>query len=287
MFELEKRILAVLAHPDDESFGMGGTLAKYASEGAKVQLICATRGEAGDVDPDWLEGYQTIADLRVAELNCAARALGLDQVHLLAYRDSGMSGSKENQHPRALINAPLESVVREIVDTIRTFKPQVVLTFDPIGGYRHPDHIYIHRAATRAFSLAADPEYRSDSPPHQASYLYYHTIPRYFIRFNIRLLKLLGRDPSRYGKNQDIDLTKMAGEDFPTHVRINYSAVKDRKINASICHASQGGQGLTRGPMRWIAWLVGARPVDQFMQAHPPPPAGKVKPASDLFAGLK
>ena len=75
---MERRILSVLAHPDDESFGMGGTLAKYAAEGARVHLICATRGEAGEVDPEYLEGYQSISDLRVAELNCAAKALGLD-----------------------------------------------------------------------------------------------------------------------------------------------------------------------------------------------------------------
>ena len=277
----------MLAHPDDESFGMGGTLAKYASEGAAVHLICATRGESGDVPSQFLEGHSSIADLRVAELNCAVKALGIEKFHLLSYRDSGMTGSQNNQHPLALINAPLEKVAEEIADYIREFKPQVVLTFDPIGGYRHPDHIFIHQAATRAFALAGDPGYQDGQPAYQPDRLYYHTIPRHFIRFNIRLLKLLGKDPRRYGKNKDIDLTKMVGEDFPVNARIQYSSVKDKKFNASRCHASQGGQGLTRGPMRWIAWLLGGRPADQFMQAYPDPADLNGKVVDDLFADLQ
>jgi LmbE family N-acetylglucosaminyl deacetylase len=284
---LEKRILAVLAHPDDESFGMGGTLAKYASEGASVHLICATRGESGEVDPEFLDGYSSIADLRETELTCAAKALGIEQVHLLSYRDSGMIGSQSNQHPQALINAPLESVAEEIAEYIRKFKPQVVLTFDPIGGYRHPDHIFIHQAATRAFALAGDTGFRSEFPAFQPSKLFYHTIPRNFIRFNVRLLKLLGKDPTRYGKNKDIDLTKMAGDNFPVHARIQYSAVRDKKMEASRCHASQGGQGLTRGPLRWIAWLLGGKPADQFMQAYPDPADLNGKVVDDLFADLQ
>lgn len=283
---MERRILAVLAHPDDESFGMGGTLAKYASEGARVHLICATRGEAGEVEPEFLEGHSSIAELRVAELRCAAKALGIEDIHLLPYRDSGMTGSPNNQHPQALINASLEEVAGEVADYIRDFKPQVVLTFDPIGGYRHPDHIFIQQAATRAFYLAGDADYHSTHPAYHPVRLYYHTIPRHFIRFNVRLLKLLGKDPSRYGKNQDIDLTLMAGDDFPVHARIQYAAVKEKKLNASRCHASQGGQGLTRGPMRWIAWLLGGRPSDQFMQAYPEPPELNRKVVDDLFAGL-
>jgi LmbE family N-acetylglucosaminyl deacetylase len=260
---------------------MGGTLAKYAASGVEVHLICATRGEAGEVDPEYLDGYSSIADLRVHELNCAVKALGIEPVHLLDYRDSGMTGSDANGNPRALIKAPLEKVAGEIADIIREIKPQVIVTFDPIGGYRHPDHIYIHQAATRAFDLAGDPQYKSSSPPFQASRLFYHTIPRHFIRFNVRLLKLLGKDPSKYGKNQDIDLTQLAVDDFPVHARVNYQAVKEKKAAASACHASQGGQGLTRGFVRWLTWLLGARSDDQFMQAFPDPGNSKVK--KDLF----
>ncbi len=283
---MTKRILSVLAHPDDESFGMGGTLAKYASEGAQVHLICATRGEAGEVDPACLEGYESIAALRVAELKCAVEALGIQHLHLLSYRDSGMTGSKDNEHPKALINAPLDAVAGQIAVYIREFKPQVVLTFDPVGGYRHPDHIFINQATTRAVDLAGDPGFGNGPGPYQPARLFYHTIPRHFIRFNVQLLRLLGKDPSKYGKNQDIDLTQLAKDDFPVHVRINYSPYAARKFTASQCHASQGGQGLTRRPMRLLAWILGGSYRDQFMQAYPPLGEGKTRLKDDLFAGL-
>src|SRR3954453_17982021 len=85
-----KTLLAVLAHPDDESFGPGGTLARYAAQGVDVHLACATRGESGTVEPKHLVGYADIASLRIAELNCAVRVLGLTGLHYLGFRDSGM-----------------------------------------------------------------------------------------------------------------------------------------------------------------------------------------------------
>ena len=281
---MKKVLLSVLAHPDDESFGMGGTLAKYAGQGVDVHLICATRGEAGEVDPNYLEGYSSIGDLREQELNCAIGHLGIRSVYLLPYRDSGMTGSEDNKNPQALINAPLDQVAGEIAEYIRKIKPQVVLTFDPIGGYRHPDHIFIHQAATKAYLLAGDPEFKSESPVYQPKRLFYHTIPKYFIRFNVRLLKLLGKDPSKYGRNKDIDLTQMAVE-FPIHARINYNKVKEKKAAASSCHASQGGAGLTRGFMKVVAWIIGARADDQFMQAQPIPDSNQV--INDLFVGIE
>src|SRR3990170_3824816 len=93
----DRALLAVLAHPDDESFGPGGTLALYASRGVQVHLLCATRGEVGTVAPDLMAGHATIGDLRQAELECAAGHLGLAGVHLLGYRDSG--GRRSPAHP--------------------------------------------------------------------------------------------------------------------------------------------------------------------------------------------
>ena len=101
-------LMAALAHPDDESFGAGGTLALYAQRGVQVHLICATRGEAGQVSAECLQGFDSVADLRVSELRCAAGILGLAGVHFLDYRDSGMAGSSDNQHPQALSAAPVE-----------------------------------------------------------------------------------------------------------------------------------------------------------------------------------
>ncbi|MGW8251644.1 MAG: PIG-L deacetylase family protein, partial [Anaerolineales bacterium] len=212
----------------------------------------------------------TIAEKREAELRCAAEKLGLAGVHFLDYRDSGMPGSADNDHPRALVAAPLEEVAEKIVGFIRQLRPQVVLTFDPIGGYKHPDHIAIHDATVRAFQLAGDPALNGNLPPYQPQKLYYHVIPKKFMRIALRLMSLLGTDPRHYGRNQDIDLTALVDEgDFPIHAKINYHEVLAIKDDAASCHASQlTGPGLRRGPLRWAMRLMGDN--DYFMRAYPP-----------------
>jgi LmbE family N-acetylglucosaminyl deacetylase len=265
-----RKILSVLAHPDDESFGMGGTLALYARQGVEIHLICATKGEAGEVDPEFLEGFDSIASRRQSELLCAAEHLGLDKVHFLGYRDSGMQGSEDNLHPEAFINAPVEKVAEEIVAYIREFKPDLVLTFDPVGGYHHPDHIHIQQAATIAFKVAGDPDqYPEVGQPFQPEKLYYHVFPRRFIRVVVRVLRLLGKDPSKFGRNGDIDLAKLAGDDdYPPHVQINYSRVKEFKEKASQCHASQINFSTQSPLIRRLTRLFNTS-KDTFMQAAP------------------
>src|SRR5690242_10304368 len=103
-----QRLMFVGAHPDDESFGLGGTLAKYALAGAQVYYACATRGEVGGAKPEFMVGHATVGDMRWAELTCAGKALGLTEVIHLGYRDSGMPGSPDNTAPGALAAAPLE-----------------------------------------------------------------------------------------------------------------------------------------------------------------------------------
>lgn len=278
----KQSILAVLAHPDDESFGMGGTLAQYAERGVEVFLACATRGEVGEVGPEYFKGYTSIAELRESELRCAAGHLGLTEVYFLDYRDSGMEGSADNEHPQALAAAPVEEVAAKIVDIIREIKPQIVLTFDPIGGYRHPDHIHIHEATKLAFDLTGDAAFERDLPPHKPQKLYYHTISKRFIRFAVNFIRLIGKDPSRWGRNEDIDLTQLM-VDFPIHAKINYKSVEKRKEAASYCHASQIGPTITGGPFRWLFRLLGFGSKDLFMKAYPPPKDGEVE--KDLFQG--
>jgi LmbE family N-acetylglucosaminyl deacetylase len=234
------------------------------------------------VGPEYLQDHKSIGELREAELRCAASHLGLAGVHFLDYRDSGMTGSAENGHPEALIQAPLDKVASEIATYIREIKPQVVITFDPIGGYRHPDHIAIHQATVEAFHLAGNPDFKNDLPPFQPKKLFYHTISRRFIRAAVRLIRLFGKDPSRWGENKDIDLTSLAIDDYPINALINYRDVEHRKSAASFCHASQGGAGLAKGPLGWIARLVGGK--DQFMRAYPP--AEPEECESDLFSGI-
>jgi N-acetyl-1-D-myo-inositol-2-amino-2-deoxy-alpha-D-glucopyranoside deacetylase len=280
-------LLSVLAHPDDESFGMGGTLALYASRGVAVHLVCATRGEVGEVGLEHLRDYATIGELREAELRCAAGHLGLAGVYFLDYRDSGMPGSPDNQHPQALTAQPLEEVAARVVQHIRKLRPPVVLTFDPIGGYYHPDHVAIHRATVRAFELAGDPSFSVKGeevlPPYTPQKLYFHSIPRRFMRVMVRLMPLMGKNPHKWGKNGDIDLTALAVKDFPIHALIDYHSVAERKTAASACHASQGGMGISAGRFNWLFRLL-VTDRDQFMRAIPPPGGRREK---DLFAGVE
>jgi len=277
----KKTILAALAHPDDESFGMGGTLALYASQGHAVYLICATRGEAGTVDEHYLNGYDSIAELREDELRCAASHLGLRDVFFLDYRDSGMPGSADNQHPQAQVKAPIEEVAGKVLRYIRELKPDVVLTFDEIGGYRHPDHIHIHQATVLAFEKAADAAFHPEAgEPFQPARLYFHTIPRGFLKFAVTLIRLFGKDPKKWGRNGDIDLESLANVEFPTHIRIDYAPVSEKKTLASACHASQGGSQMRRGVIGAVFRLLGES--DTFMQAYPIPKA-REKVRKNLF----
>lgn len=281
-------LLAVLAHPDDETFGMGGTLAVYASRGVDVYLVCATRGEVGEIDPEFMEKFQSPACLRTQELKCAAEVLGIRKVFFLNYRDSGMAGSKSNLHAKALVAQPLEEVAHKVTHYIRKLKPDVVLTFDPIGGYRHPDHIAIHKATVRAFDLAADGDHFDDPEglaPFQAARLYFYTINNSFLRKVVFVLQLLGKDPHHYGRNKDIDIASIAAQRFPTHVRINYGQVAEIRAKAVACHASQGGADMNKGLQGLIMRMTNQK-RETFMQAFPIP--GEKQPISDdLFAGLE
>jgi len=279
----KKVLLSVLAHPDDETFGMGGTLATYARRDVDVYLICATRGEVGEMDPALLRGFNSIAERREAELRCAAEKLGLKDVIFLDYRNSGMPGSPDNTHPQALAAQPLQAVAERVAHFIRLLKPQVVLTFDPIGGYGHPDHIAIQRATELAFKLAGDPTVLPDDlPPFAPQKLYFHTMSRTFLRWMVRLMPLMGKDPRKFGKNGDIDLAWIAGVDFPTHAKIEYTAVAQIRDEASACHASQGGGSMSTG---WYAkirrWFAA---YETFMRVAPPPQNKRIE--RDLFEGV-
>ncbi|MGA2821352.1 MAG: PIG-L family deacetylase [Anaerolineales bacterium] len=277
----ELRLLAVLAHPDDETFGTGGTLAYYARRGVEVYLICATSGEVGVAPPD-LRGFKSSGEMRRAELRCAAEILGLKDVYFLNYRDSGMTGSPDNRNPEALAAQPTPQVARKVAALIRQIRPQVVITFDPIGGYRHPDHIAIHNATVEAFRMAGDKSVELDGlPAHSPQKLYFHTISRRFFRLAVRLLPLFGRDPRKFGHNRDIDLTSFADVEFPIHAAISIRSVLKAKDEASACHSSQGG-GRLLGPLSGLQRLLAAE--ETFMRAVPSEPPRSRE--HDLFEGV-
>ena len=144
-------LLTVFAHPDDESFSCGGTLARYASQGVRVASVCATRGEVGMISDPSLATRETLGQVREEELREASRVMGIAELHFLGYLDSGMEGTAENQDPRSLAQADPQAVIGALVQQIRRLRPQVVITFDREGIYGHPDHKAVHKYTTEAF----------------------------------------------------------------------------------------------------------------------------------------
>lgn len=176
-------LLVALAHPDDETFGVGGVMARAVDEGHRVVIVCATRGEAGEIADPSLATPETLGEVREEELRRAARALGVEDVRFLGYRDSGMAGTRENQHPAALINADPDEVVLRLVRILRAVGPEVVVTFEPGGIYGHPDHVAISQRATAAVEAAADPvRWPESGTPHEVSRLYHVVFPKSALR---------------------------------------------------------------------------------------------------------
>jgi LmbE family N-acetylglucosaminyl deacetylase len=270
----DKTLLFIGAHPDDETFGPGGTLAYYAARGVKVYYACATRGEAGSSAPQYLQGFNSMGDMRWAELEQASRELGLAGVIHLGYRDSGMSGAADNRHPCALIGAPTEQVARRILEVFAEIKPQVVITHDPQGGYRHPDHIAVNKAVALAFQMAGE-----DIRPQK---LYYTVTSDSTLKIMVKLMPLLGRDPQHYGRNKDIDLTDLVHNRFPVHAAIRYGSTAAAKRDKATARYRSQVSGRRQGIFR----LLDRAPWhhDLFMQAYPPV-TGKLK-VKDLFDGV-
>ncbi len=191
---------------------MGGTLAYYASKGADVYLVCATRGEVGDVAPEMLKGFGSIAELREIRIALRRRrALGLAGVYFLDYRDSGMTGSPDNTPPAGTGRPAIGSGNSQGGPFYPPTRPEVVLTFDPIGGYRHPDHVAIHNATVRAFEMAGDPTFApGDLKPFKPGQLYFHVFPKKALQVAVKLMPLIGKNPHKFGANGDIDMTTIA-----------------------------------------------------------------------------
>ena len=158
------KLLCVFAHPDDESLGAGGTIAKYAREGVETHLLSATRGERGRCgDSGESPGPEVVGRIREAELRAAAKELAVSDVRFLDYLDGDLDKAD-----------PVEASSR-IVGHIRRIQPDVVVTFGPDGGYGHPDHIAISQFTTAAVTCSADPTYLAADglAPHRVSKLYY------------------------------------------------------------------------------------------------------------------
>ena len=290
----QRTLLAVLAHPDDESFGIGGTLAKYAAEGVHVVLACATMGEAGEIKDPGMGTEEQLAEIRERELRCACDVLGISELHLLGYRDSGMAGTPDNDDPRALVQADPAEVVGKIVRVMRQVRPQVVVTFEEGGGYGHPDHMAIHRHTVAAFHAAGDssqypehlavelsPEPAEGLEPYLPQKLYFTALPRRFFRGLAQHLNDMGLDLSRFG---DFDWESMGVPDELCIAEIDVGAYVDIKLQAFQCHRSQLSPN---GPFSLIPPEIqqGFMSTECFSLSGSRLEPGQ-GPGTDLFAGV-
>src|SRR5436853_2289448 len=177
-----KRLLGAFAHPDDEGI-VSGALLQYSTSGVETGLVCATRGEVGEIADPALATPENLGEVREGEMRAAAEVLGVHNLWFLGYRDSGMAGTPENKDPLSLAQASAAEVVGKLVGIIRQFRPQVMVTFDETGGYGHPDHIAIYKHTTSAFHSAADAvQFPELGPAHSVAKLYYSAFPRNAVR---------------------------------------------------------------------------------------------------------
>lgn len=282
---MDRRLLAVLAHPDDESFGPGGTLAKYAQEGAEVHVAICTDGAAGSVIEAFEESRGRLVEIRRQELEAATEILGV-HLHMLGFRDSGYIGDPANEDPQSFMNINAEQAVPSIVLLMRSIRPQVVITHDETGGYFHPDHIKAHEITVEAFHVAGDPHKYPDlgPAPYRPQRLYFTAFPDRWLRVYRVIMRLRGQDPRRMGRNQDVDFTNLGRPMSELHARINTFDAWDKKMAASAEHRSQGGGsgGFAGWMPRWIQKRLFSR--EYFIRGYPLTKDGER--IEDLFEGV-
>lgn len=281
----ELTLMAVHAHPDDESSSTGGTLARYAAEGVRTVLITCTNGELGDgpghVKPDQ-EGHDpdAVAALRLAELEAACEQLGVSDAERLGYHDSGMPDWRHKDDiAHAFCNVPTEESAGRLAVLFDRYRPDVVITYDDNGGYNHPDHLQAHRITV----LAAE---RTGYPAKL-----YFTAPRRRDWDRMRAaLEAQGVELPVPRRQQEMDPdrraqmeARMAELEARITTEIDTSAVASRKRAALAAHASQLDE----------SWWVKLPPeafadiftTETFIRARDT--TGAPVPESDLFAGLR
>jgi len=230
------RILLVHAHPDDETINNGATMALYADRGAHVTLVTCTRGEEGEVLVPALShlssGEQNqLGAHREIELADAMKALGISDYRFLGaptkkFRDSGMMGTEPNNNPDVFWQADVDIAAQILVDVIEEVKPHILITYDEIGGYGHPDHIQAHRVAMRAAELSQ----------WQIQKIYWNTMPKSVLADGIAKMKEVGSD--FFGAESVDDLPFAKDDEFVTTL-IDGGQYVDAKMAAMKAHETQ------------------------------------------------
>ncbi|MFD3697342.1 N-acetyl-1-D-myo-inositol-2-amino-2-deoxy-alpha-D-glucopyranoside deacetylase [Streptomyces sp. NPDC058646] len=300
-----RRLLLVHAHPDDESINNGVTMAKYAAEGAHVTLVTCTLGEEGEVIPPGLahlaaDREDTLGAHRVGELADAMAELGVTDHRFLGgpgrFRDSGMMGAPQNERPQAFWSADVDEAAAYLVEVLREVRPQVLVTYDPDGGYGHPDHIQAHRVAMRAAELAAESAYRRDlGAPHQVQKIYWNRVPLSVVEEGFAQLRAArGNRPEAAGGAGAAFPGLAAPADVPGVVadeRITAEIGDDERHAAAKAAAmrAHATQIAVDGPFfalsNDLAQPLFTREYYELVAGEPGAPAGERE--RDLFAGVR
>ncbi|WP_030153403.1 N-acetyl-1-D-myo-inositol-2-amino-2-deoxy-alpha-D-glucopyranoside deacetylase [Streptomyces sp. NRRL S-244] len=300
-----RRLLLVHAHPDDESINNGVTMAKYAAEGAHVTLVTCTLGEEGEVIPPGLahlapDRDDTLGPHRIGELAAAMAELGVTDHRFLGgpgrFRDSGMMGAEQNLRPGSFWSTDVDEAAAHLVEVIREVRPQVLVTYDPDGGYGHPDHIQAHRVATRGAELAAEAAYRRDlGDPWRIGKIYWNRVPRSVVEEGFARLKAAREHPPAVaegdpkapfpGLASPDDVPGVIADDRITAEIGADEAFVAAKAAAMRAHATQiAVDGPFFALSNDLAQPLFAREYYELVAGRPGAPAGERE--HDLFAGV-
>jgi LmbE family N-acetylglucosaminyl deacetylase len=264
------KLLAVFPHPDDETLGLGSTLARYSTEGVETYLVCATRGERGWFDSEGPDpGHAEVGRIREAELRCAAEHLGIHEVSFLDYVDGDVD------------QANAEEIIGKLVSHIRRIKPQVIVSFGPDGAYGHPDHIALSQFTNAALVCAADRNFVDVNvqPPHRVMKFYY-------MIDSLEIVKLA--DEAFGGISMEIDgVTRrhVGWQDWAITTCLDNQPYLEQVQKAMLCHKSQlsGYGAIAEWSLAELAQFFG---TGHFYRAFSLVNGGR-KTETDLFEGLR
>ena len=281
----ELSLLAVHAHPDDESITMGGTLARYSAEGVRTTLVTATRGEVGEIldkELDPKEAAPRLASIRELELRSAVKILGVSELVFLGYEDSGMAGLPRNRDKQVFWQADEDEAVGRLIEVVRRVRPQVMTTYNEVGGYGHPDHINTHRIAVGAFYSAHDTKRFPGGEPWRPSKLYYSAFPRSVIAEFGEAIKRAGL-ADRFSRDGDEEPPFAVADDRVT-TRLDISPYLDKKLAAMRAHRTQIPED------SWFIEIYKAMGPTAWNREYYERARSSVEaptPEDDLFAGLR
>jgi N-acetyl-1-D-myo-inositol-2-amino-2-deoxy-alpha-D-glucopyranoside deacetylase len=270
-------VLAVYAHPDDELFHGGGMLAHLAERGARVTLACATKGEMGKVHPS-VGPVADVGAFRAEELRQSCAILGFGEPRFLGFHDSARKERQRHDDPRALANVDMLEVEAAIRRVIEEVQPHVIVTFDPHGGYYHPDHIAVHRAATAAFFSSGT---MGDTAPARL----------FYSAFSIEVFREHQARSQGWGVAEELDAEVFAVTNETAAVTFDATPCMDRKRAAFAAHRSAFGvtpEMLRNPPPEQARRLLGFEPLmrDEIFTLGATRASLPRWPVCDFFDGL-